>query len=109
LQEVADWATAARRRRNPRAPAVTFQRLSDWCLGKSLPHKFESIEPAIWVLIDKAIQRKTPPAITGLYELGQWRKWWSEARTASDDKTGQSPPIPATACPYQGLIPGSCC
>jgi WD40 repeat protein len=82
---------------------VAFQRLSDWSKGKSLPRQFESIEPAIWVLIDKSIRRKTPPAIPGLYELGQWRKWWSEARTASDDKTSQPPPIPVTACPYQGL------
>jgi WD40 repeat protein len=82
---------------------VAFQRLSDWCLGKSLPRLFESIEPAIWVLIDKSIRRKTPPAIPGLYELGQWRKWWEEARTATNDKTGPPPPIPATACPYQGL------
>jgi hypothetical protein len=82
---------------------VAFQRLSDWSKGKSLPRQFESIEPAIWVLIDKAIRRKTPPAIPGLYELGQWRKWWSEARTASDDKTDQPPQIPSPACPYQGL------
>jgi WD40 repeat protein len=103
LQKVADWATAARRRRNPRAPAVAFQRLSDWSKGKSLPRQFESIEPAISVLIGKAIRTKTPPAKPGLYELGQWRKWWSEARTASDDKTGQPPQIPSPACPYQGL------
>jgi WD40 repeat protein len=82
---------------------VAFQRLSDWCLGKSLPQQFESIEPAIWVLIDKSIRRKTPPAIPGLYELGQWRKWWEEARTASDAKTGQPPQIPSPVCPYQGL------
>jgi WD40 repeat protein len=82
---------------------VAFQRLSDWSKGKSLPRQFESIEPAIGVLIGKAIRTKTPPAKPGLYELGQWRKWWSEARTASDDKTSQPPPIPATACPYQGL------
>jgi WD40 repeat protein len=85
---------------------VAFQRLSDWSKGKSLPRQFESIEPAIGVLIGKAIRTKTPPAKPGLYELGQWRKWWEEARdarTASDDKTGQPPPIPATACPYQGL------
>jgi WD40 repeat protein len=85
---------------------VAFQRLSDWSKGKSLPRQFESIEPAIWVLIDKAIRTKTPPAIPGLYELGQWRKWWQEARdarTASDDKTGPPPQIPSPACPYQGL------
>jgi hypothetical protein len=82
---------------------VAFQRLSDWSKGKSLPRQFESIEPAIWVLIDKAIRTKTPPAIPGLYELGQWRKWWSEARTASDDKTDQPPQTPSPACPYQGL------
>jgi WD40 repeat protein len=85
---------------------VAFQRLSDWSKGKSLPRQFESIEPAIWVLIDKAIRTKTPPAIPGLYELGQWRKWWQEARdarTASDDKTGQPAQTPSPACPYQGL------
>jgi WD40 repeat protein len=103
LQKVADWATEAQRRRNPRAPAVKHQRLSDWCRGKSLPQQFESFEPVARVLIGDAIRTKVPPTIAGLYELGQWRKWWHEARTAPDDPTGRPPQTPSPTCPYQGL------
>jgi WD40 repeat protein len=93
-------------KRYPGMSAVAHQRFSDWCLGKSLPQRFELIESAIRVLIGDALRRKTPPKIPGLYDIGQWRKWWKDARdarTTSDDKTNQPPPIPATACPYQGL------
>jgi WD40 repeat protein len=104
--KVAARATAVQQKRYPGMSAVAHQRFSDWCLGKSLPQRFELIESAIRVLIGDALRRKTPPKIPGLYEIGQWRKWWKDARdarTTSDDKTGQPPPIPATACPYQGL------
>jgi WD40 repeat protein len=58
------------------------------------------------VLIGDALRRKTPPKIPGLYEIGQWRKWWKDARdarTTSDDKTNQPPQTPSPVCPYQGL------
>jgi WD40 repeat protein len=86
--------------------AVAHQRFSDWCLGKSLPQRFELIESAIRALIGDALRRKTPPKIPGLYDIGQWRKWWKDARdarTTSDDKTSQPPQTPSPVCPYQGL------
>jgi WD40 repeat protein len=104
--KVAARATAMQQKRYPGMSAVAHQRYSDWCLGKSLPQRFELIESTIRVLIGDALRRKTPPAIPGLYDIGKWRTWWKDARdarTATDDKTGQPPQIPATACPYQGL------
>jgi hypothetical protein len=41
-----------------------------------------------------------------MYDLGRWRRWWSEARTASDNAAGRSPrtsSAPGPTCPYQGL------
>jgi WD40 repeat protein len=84
-------------------PAVTNQRISDWSLGKRVPQRWESFEPVVMVLIDKAVRRKTPPAKPGLYELRRWRQLWSDARTASDDAVRRSPRAPSTTCPYQGL------
>jgi hypothetical protein len=104
--KVAARATAVQQKRYPGMSAVAHQRLSDWCLGNSLPQRFELIESAIRLLIGDALRRKTPPKIPGLYELGQWRKWWQEARdarTTSDDKTGPPPQTPSPVCPYQGL------
>jgi WD40 repeat protein len=111
LQTVANSATEAQRKLRPGMPAVTKQRLSDWSNGKSLPQRFESIEFVIRVLIGEARKRKTPPKADGLYDLRQWKKWWTEARAArtapsASDEAGGSPQpasIPATTCPYQGL------
>jgi energy-coupling factor transporter ATP-binding protein EcfA2 len=104
LKKVAAMATALRRQRNPRAPEVKMQRISDWRAGKGVPHKFESFEPVALVLIDDAKRSGTPPAITGLYDIRQWRRWWRDARTApSTETTDPSPQTPSTACPYQGL------
>jgi Novel STAND NTPase 1 len=109
LATVAQSATAAQQQRYPRAPAVTEQKLSNWRRGINLPHKFESIEFVLIVLIGEARKKKTPPKIDGLYDLRQWKKWWTEARaacTAPSDEASELPQpagIPATTCPYQGL------
>jgi predicted AAA+ superfamily ATPase len=86
--------------------AVTKQRISDWRRGNRVPQRFESVEPALRVLIGEAIRRKTPPTKPGMYELRLWRQWWTEARTASDAAADQSPQTSrahSSACPYQGL------
>jgi WD40 repeat protein len=101
--KVADWATVLQRQRYPAMSAVTNQRISDWRRGKSVPQRFETLDPVLRVLIKEALRRKTPPAITGMYDLGRWRRWWKDARTTSDNANGQSPQIPDTECPYQGL------
>jgi conflict system STAND superfamily ATPase len=109
LATVAHSATVAQQKRYPRAPAVTEAKLSNWRRGINLPHKFESIEFVLIVLIGEARKKKTPSKIDGLYDLRQWKKWWTEARTArtapSDEASGSPQPasIPATTCPYQGL------
>jgi hypothetical protein len=101
--KVAERATVVQRQRYPGMSPVTNQRISDWRRGKSLPQRFETIDPVLRVLIKEALRRKTPPAMTGMYDIGRWRRWWSEARTASDDAADQSPQIPSPTCPYQGL------
>jgi hypothetical protein len=101
--KVANWATVVQRQRYPGMSAVTNQRISDWRRGKSTPQRFETIDPVLRVLIGEALRRKTPPAMTGMYDLGRWRQWWTTARTASDNATGQAPQIPSPVCPYQGL------
>jgi hypothetical protein len=104
LKKVTAAATAAQRQLHPGASAVTLQRFSDWRRGKRVPHRFESVEPVLRVLIGEARRRNTPPATAGMYDIGRWWRWWSEARTASSgDATDQSPQIPSTTCPYQGL------
>jgi WD40 repeat protein len=111
LATVAHSATAAQQQRYPRAPAVTEAKLSNWRRGTNLPHKFESIEFVLIVLICEARKKKTPPKADRLYDLRQWKKWWTEARTArtapspADEADGSPQPasIPATTCPYQGL------
>jgi AAA ATPase domain len=111
LATVAHSATVAQQQRYPRAPAVTEAKLSNWRRGINLPHKFESIEFVLIVLIGEARKKKTPPKTDGLYDLRQWKKWWTEARAArtapsASDEVGGSPQpasIPATTCPYQGL------
>jgi WD40 repeat protein len=103
LKKVAASATAARRQRHPEASAVTTQRISDWRRGKSVPQRWESVEPVLRVLIGETRKRSTPPAIDGLYDLRRWQRWWAEARTTSDDTADQPPQIPETTCPYQGL------
>jgi WD40 repeat protein len=100
---VADWATVLQRQRYPAMSAVTNQRISDWRRGKSVPQRFETLDPVLRVLIKEALRRKTPPAKPGMYELQRWRQWWKDARTASDNANGQSPQILDTECPYQGL------
>jgi WD40 repeat protein len=107
LAKVASRATALQRQRDPRAPEVKVQRISDWRAGKGVPHKFGAFEPVALVLIGDAQRRGTPPTIEGLYDLRRWRRWWREARNApSTDTTDQPPPqIPSTTCPYQGLAP----
>jgi WD40 repeat protein len=103
-KKIAASATAAQRKFYPGASAVTTQRISDWRWGKSVPRRFESIETMLRVLISEAQRRKTPPAMTGMYDIERWRRWWAEARTASSaDATDQPPQIPSTVCPYQGL------
>ncbi|MBO0879332.1 MAG: ATP-binding protein, partial [Mycobacterium sp.] len=104
--KAAQWATVVQRQRYPGMSAVTKQRISDWSLGKRVPQRWESFEPVVMVLIKEAIRRKTPPAKPGMYDLGRWRRWWSEARTASDNAASRSPrtsSAPSTTCPYQGL------
>lgn len=100
-------ATALQRQRDPRAPEVKVQRLSDWRAGKGVPHKFESFEPVALVLIGDAKRRGTPPTIDGLYDIRQWRRWWRDARTAPSAQTNNQSPqpdsTPSTTCPYQGL------
>jgi hypothetical protein len=83
--------------------AVTKQRISDWRRGNRVPQRFETIDPVLRVLIGEALRRKTPPRKPGMYDIGRWRRWWSEARAASDNAADQSPQIPSPACPYQGL------
>jgi hypothetical protein len=106
---VAEWATVVQRQRYPRMPAVTKQRISDWRRGKRVPHRFESVEPVLLVLIGEARKKKTRPTTDGLYDIRRWRQWWNQARTApSADATDQSPQTasaPNTTCPYQGLAP----
>jgi AAA ATPase domain len=90
---------------------VTKQRLSDWSNGISVPQRFESVEFALRVLIGEARKRKTPPKIDGLYDLRQWKKWWTEARAArtapsASEEAGEPPQpnsIPNLTCPYKGL------
>jgi WD40 repeat protein len=82
--------------------AVKNQRISDWRRGKSLPHKFESIDPLLRALIKEALHRKTRPTLPGIYDLGQWRQRWNDARYASSDDAA-TPQISSPACPYQGL------
>jgi hypothetical protein len=104
LSKVATSATAAQRQFHPKAPAVTMQRISNWRRGINVPHRFESFEPVLRVLIGQARRSKTPPAADGMYDIRQWRRWWDDARSASSaDATGQSPQIPNGTCPYQGL------
>jgi hypothetical protein len=107
LKKVVTSATAAQRHRDPAASTVTRQRISDWRRGKRVPHRFESVEPVLLVLIGEARKKKTPPATDGLYDIRRWRQWWNQARTApSADATDQSPQpesTPNTTCPYQGL------
>jgi hypothetical protein len=108
LKTVADSATAAQQQHYPRAPAVTEQKISNWRRGQNLPHKFESIEYVLKVLIGEARKKGTPPPIDGLYDLRQWKQWWTDARTApSDQASGSTQPdsTPSTICPYQGLDP----
>jgi WD40 repeat protein len=100
---VAFSATETRRQRDPRASAVTRQRISDWRWGKSVPLTFEPLEAVLVVLIGEARKKGTPPALDGLYDLRQWQRWWRQARTASDDAAEQAPQIPSTTCPYKGL------
>jgi WD40 repeat protein/energy-coupling factor transporter ATP-binding protein EcfA2 len=107
LKKVAASATAAQRHLYPGASEVTAQRLSDWRRGKRVPQRFESVDPVLRVLIGEACgKKKTPPAMAGMYDLGRWRQWWEDARTASDDGGGRSRrtgSAPSPACPYQGL------
>jgi WD40 repeat protein len=107
LKKVVSMAAAVQRQRDPRAPTVKEQRISDWRGGKRVPHKFESIEPMLLALIGEARRRNTPPAIDGMYDIRRWRRWWREARTApSAEATGPSPQpdrAPSNICPYQGL------
>jgi WD40 repeat protein len=106
LAKVAFSATEAQRLRNPRAPAVTEQKLSNWRWSRSLPQQFEPFEFVLKVLIGEARKKKTPPAIPGLYDLRQWKQWWHAARTATDDAADRSPrtaSVPSPVCPYQGL------
>jgi WD40 repeat protein len=107
LETVASRATAVQRQRDPRASEVKQQRISDWRAGKRVPHKFESFEPILLVLIGDAKRRGTPPTIDGLYDIRRWRRWWRDARTApSADTTDRAPQpdnTPSTTCPYQGL------
>jgi WD40 repeat protein len=105
---VANWVNEAQRKFYPGAPAVTKQRLSDWRKNIRVPQRFESIEFTIRVLIVRAKKKGTPPEIPGLYDLRQWKKWWREARTATDDaadRTPQKANAPSPACPYKGLAP----
>jgi WD40 repeat protein len=104
LATVAFSATEAQRQRNPRAPVLTEQKITNWRRGISLPQQFEPFEYVLKVLIGEARKKKTPPAIPGLYDLRQWKKWWAEARTApSDSEADQPPQIPSATCPYKGL------
>jgi hypothetical protein len=103
LQKVADSTAAAQQKFYPGANSVTTQRISDWRSGKSAPQRWEAVESLLRVLIGEARKKNTPPAKPGMYELGRWRQWWQEARTASDDATGRSSQIPSPVCPYQGL------
>jgi WD40 repeat protein len=108
LATVAFSASEAQRQRNPRAPVLTEQKISNWRRGISLPQQFGPFEYVLKVLIGEARKKKTPPAIDGLYDLRQWHRWWTEARTAPSDEASEPPQpdsIPATTCPYQGLDP----
>jgi WD40 repeat protein/energy-coupling factor transporter ATP-binding protein EcfA2 len=103
---VAELATELQQKRYPGMTAVANQRLSDWRNGNYVPQRFEFFEFVVRVLIGRALKRKTPPTIPGLYDIGRWRKWWQQARTATDTATDQPPQPPSTpspACPYQGL------
>jgi WD40 repeat protein len=107
LKKVASSATAAQRQLYPGAAAVTMPRISEWRRGKSVPQRFESLEPVLRVLIGEARKKKTPPAADGMYDLRRWQRWWSDARTASSgdatDQPPQSDSASSTVCPYQGL------
>ena len=85
---------------------MTEQKISNWRRGQNLPHKFESVEYVLIVLIGEARKKKTPPAMDGMYDLRRWKQWWTEARTAPADEASGSPQpdsAPSTICPYQGL------
>jgi WD40 repeat protein len=101
--QVAELATTLQQKRYPGMAAVADQRLSDWRNGKYLPQRFEFFEFVARALIGKALKRKTPPTIPGLYDIGWWRKLWQAARTATTTPADQPLPIPAATCPYQGL------
>jgi WD40 repeat protein len=102
--QVAELATALQQKRYPGMAAVANQRISDWRKGKCLPQRFEFFELVVRALIGRALKRKAPPpTIPGLYDIGQWRKWWQEARTSTDTPADQPRSAPSTTCPYQGL------
>jgi WD40 repeat protein len=101
--QVAELATALQQKRYPGMAAVADQRLSDWRNGKCVPQRFEFFEFVARALIGRALKRKTPPTIPGLYDIGRWRRWWQAARTATATPAHQPPQTSTPACPYQGL------
>jgi WD40 repeat protein len=101
--QVAELATALQQKRYPGMAAVANQRISDWRKGKCVPQRFEFFELVVRALIGRALKRKAPPTIPGLYDIGQWRKWWQAARTVTDTPADQPPQAPSIICPYQGL------
>jgi WD40 repeat protein len=103
LQTVAVSASAAQRKLHPEESAISIARISNWRRGRSVPQRWESVEPVLKVLIGEARKKNTPPATDGMYDLRRWRQWWGQARTASDGMTDDSPQIPETTCPYKGL------
>lgn len=108
LKKVVASAAAIQRQRDPKARSVTVQRISDWRRGKVIPHRFESIEPVLRVLIGEAKRRGSHSMTPGIYDIEQWRIWWKAARTSAlaenPDQSSQKDGTPSgSSCPYLGL------
>lgn len=96
----------ANTRRVPGSPPVTMQRLSDWRRGKRLPAAWESVLPALAVLIGDAKARELPAGLDPtLLELHRWRIVWQQAKNDPGDLAlrVREPGYP----PYRGLSPYS--
>ncbi|NQE92943.1 hypothetical protein [Nocardia terpenica] len=65
----------------PGASPVTVQRISDWRRGNRVPATFESVLPALSVLIADAKERAQAETVdTTLLDLGRWRIAWQQAK-----------------------------
>jgi hypothetical protein len=77
--------------------SISAQRISDWKSGKNMPSSFETLQPVLLVLFDRARKRRTSAYGYQLLDIRAWRKLWLQAQLETRHRASPAADAPGVA------------